>query len=91
MSEVKSNGYVKWLSLIGILSTMLIVTLGYTYTVSTHSINRNEFNQFEKRMEGEFSAMEKLIDNKFDLMELILREIKVDLRQIKNSGERKSE
>jgi len=89
MSEIKNNGVVKWLPLISILIPMVVATLGYTYTVSNASINRYEFNQFEKRMEDKFITMEKLIDNKFDSLEIILRDIKLDLREIKNSGERK--
>ena len=98
MSEVRNNGSVKWLHLISVLIPMFIAPLGYTYTVSTDSVNRYEFNQFEKRMEDKFSAIEKhldirfgQIDNKFDNLGLILRDIKIDLREIKNSGERKSQ
>ena len=91
MSEVKSNGYVKWLPLISVLFPMFVAHLGYTYTVSNDSVNRHEFNQFEKRMEREFSTMEKLIDNKFDSLEIILRDMKIDLREIKNSGGRGSD
>lgn len=86
MSEVRSNGAVKWLHLISILLPMFVAALGYTYTVSNASVNRHEFNQFEKRMEDKFMSIEK----RFDSLEIILRDIKIDLREIKNSGERKS-
>ena len=89
MNDVKSNGSVKWWQLISVLIPMFFAPLGYTYTVSNDSVNRHEFNQFEKRMEDKFITMEKLIDNKFNSMEIILRDIKLDLREIKNSGERK--
>ena len=89
MSETKSSSFKLW-HFISILIPLIGAPLGYTYTVSTDSVNRNEFNQFEKRMEDKFVGVEKLIDNKFDVMEIILRDIKIDLRDIKNSGERKS-
>ena len=91
MNEIKSNGFVKWLPLIYVITPLFFATLGYTYTVSNDSVNRHEFNQFEKRMEDKFITMGKLIDNKFDSLENILRDMKLDLREIKNSGERKSE
>jgi len=97
MSEVRNNGSVKWWHLISILIPMFFAPLGYTYTVSNDSVNRHEFNQFEKRIEDKFRSIEKhldirfgQIDNKFDNLELILRDMKMDLREIKNSGERKS-
>jgi len=83
MSEIKSNGIVKWLPLICVVTPLFIATLGYTYTVSNASVNRHEFNQFEKRMEDKFASMGKLIDNKFDSMEILLRDIQLDLREIK--------
>jgi CHASE1-domain containing sensor protein len=85
MSDVKNNGFVKWLPLISVLIPLFCATLAYTYTVSNDSVNRHEFNQFEKRMEDKFNTIEKRFDN----LEIILREIKLDLREIKNSGERK--
>lgn len=85
MSEVRNNGSVKWWHLITVLIPMFFATLGYTYSVSNDSVNRHEFNQFEKRMEDKFMSMEKRFDN----LEIILRDIKLDLREIKNSGERK--
>ena len=85
MTDVRNNGSVKWWQLITVLIPMLLAPLGYTYTVSTDSVNRYEFNQFEKRMEDKFTSMEK----RFDYLEIMLREIKLDLREIKNSGERK--
>ena len=97
MSDVKNNGSVKWWHLISILIPLVFVPAGYTYTVSNDSVNRHEFNQFEKRMEDKFISIEKhldirfgQIDNKFDNLEIMLRDIKMDLREIKNSGERKS-
>ncbi len=90
MNEAKS-GSMKWWHFVSILIPLIGAPLGYTYTVSNDSVNRNEFNQFEKRMEDKFVGVEKLIDNKFHVMEIILRDIKTDLRDIKNSGERKTQ
>jgi len=93
MNEIQKNGYVKWFSLLTILIPLILVSFGYTYSVSNDSINRNEFNQFEKRFVDKFDSVEKRFDSlekRFDSLELVLREIKIEIQELKNSG-RKSD
>jgi len=75
-TSTQKNGYMKLKDFVTALLAIMVIII----SLWAFSVSDGEFTQFEKRIDDRFNSFEK----RFDLLEIVLREIKTEVRDLRN-------